>query len=186
MYSEYDLLAEGFPHSEISGSTIARISPKLIAACHVLHRLLAPRHPPSALNSLSPTTRAPARRTINQLLLVAAPARKSHAAGTHRCSTIQPMMTNPYRPATHFIHTNQSRFTCQNSSPAPDQRPSGAPAKPANRVFHGEVAAWDTLAGSTRGDAHNALEIWRLSDSNRLGSETHQPPATKARPDNQL
>ena len=43
---------EGFPHSDIRGSTIARISPRLFAACHVLHRLLAPRHPPNALLSL--------------------------------------------------------------------------------------------------------------------------------------
>jgi hypothetical protein len=43
----------GFPHSEISGSTPVCGSPKLIAACHVLHRLLAPRHPPYALSSLS-------------------------------------------------------------------------------------------------------------------------------------
>jgi hypothetical protein len=39
----------GLPHSEIQGSTIARISPWLIAACHVLHRLSVPRHPPDAL-----------------------------------------------------------------------------------------------------------------------------------------
>jgi hypothetical protein len=32
----------GFPHS-----------PKLIAACHVLHRLFLPRHPPCALSSLT-------------------------------------------------------------------------------------------------------------------------------------
>ena len=44
----------GFPHSDISGSTSARDSPKLFAACHVLHRLLAPRHPPRALCSLTP------------------------------------------------------------------------------------------------------------------------------------
>ena len=43
---------EGFPHSDTRGSTIARISPRLFAACHVLHRLLAPRHPPNALLSL--------------------------------------------------------------------------------------------------------------------------------------
>ena len=43
----------GFPHSEISGSTFVCNSPKLIAACHVLHRLLAPRHPPYALSSLT-------------------------------------------------------------------------------------------------------------------------------------
>ena len=44
---------DGFPHSEISGSQAACASPKLIAACHVLHRLLAPRHPPYALSSLT-------------------------------------------------------------------------------------------------------------------------------------
>src|SRR6188474_1997857 len=42
----------GFPHSDISGSTSARDSPWLFAACHVLHRLLAPRHPPNALLTL--------------------------------------------------------------------------------------------------------------------------------------
>ena len=52
MDSAADLPKEGFPHSDIRGSTIARISPQLIAACHVLHRLLAPRHPPNALLSL--------------------------------------------------------------------------------------------------------------------------------------
>ena len=40
---------EGFPHSDTRGSTIARISPRLFAACHVLLRLSAPRHPPDAL-----------------------------------------------------------------------------------------------------------------------------------------
>ena len=42
----------GFPHSEILGSKPACGSPRLIAACHVLLRLLAPRHPPYALSSL--------------------------------------------------------------------------------------------------------------------------------------
>ena len=42
----------GFLHSEIPGSKPACGSPRLIAACHVLHRLLAPRHPPYALSSL--------------------------------------------------------------------------------------------------------------------------------------
>src|SRR3712207_2332627 len=43
---------EGFPHSDTRGSTIARISPRLFAACHVLHRLSTPRHPPDALFTL--------------------------------------------------------------------------------------------------------------------------------------
>ena len=41
----------GFPHSEIVGSKFAHNSPTLIAACHVLHRLCMPRHPPIALTS---------------------------------------------------------------------------------------------------------------------------------------
>src|SRR5208337_1773158 len=39
----------GLPHSEITGSIDICSSPVLIAACHVLHRLLEPRHPPYAL-----------------------------------------------------------------------------------------------------------------------------------------
>jgi hypothetical protein len=42
----------GFPHSDIRGSMLARNSPQLFAACHVLHRLLAPRHSPNALQRL--------------------------------------------------------------------------------------------------------------------------------------
>ena len=43
------LQPSGFPHSEISGSKIVCIYPELIAAYHVLLRLLEPRHPPFAL-----------------------------------------------------------------------------------------------------------------------------------------
>ena len=51
--SVYDTLIGGFPHSEISGSMLICSSPKLIAAYHVLHRLLMPRHSPCALISLT-------------------------------------------------------------------------------------------------------------------------------------
>ena len=43
----------GFPHSEIHGSMDICSSPWLIAACHVLLRLLMPRHSPCALYSLT-------------------------------------------------------------------------------------------------------------------------------------
>ena len=42
-----------FPHSEICGSMLICSSPQLIAACHVLLRLLMPRHPPCALCRLT-------------------------------------------------------------------------------------------------------------------------------------
>src|SRR6185436_19025649 len=43
----------GFPHSDIPGSKPVCGSPRLIAAYHVLRRLLVPRHPPCALSSLT-------------------------------------------------------------------------------------------------------------------------------------
>ena len=43
----------GLPHSEICGSKDICSSPQLIAACHVLLRLLMPRHSPCALSSLT-------------------------------------------------------------------------------------------------------------------------------------
>jgi hypothetical protein len=48
-FSRRSSLRMGLPHSEIHGSTGARPSPWLIAACYVLHRLSVPRHPPDAL-----------------------------------------------------------------------------------------------------------------------------------------
>ena len=39
----------GLPHSDIHGSLVICTSPWLFAACHVLRRLLVPRHPPYAL-----------------------------------------------------------------------------------------------------------------------------------------
>ena len=55
MYSLYNTWGYPceFPHSEISGSLAMCAYPKLIAAYHVLHRLLMPRHSPCALCSLT-------------------------------------------------------------------------------------------------------------------------------------
>jgi hypothetical protein len=47
------LFAGGFPHSDISGSSPAHGSPLLFAVCHVLLRLLTPRHPPFAFCCLA-------------------------------------------------------------------------------------------------------------------------------------
>ena len=47
------VLPAGFPHSDIGGSPDICSSPPLFAACHVLLRLLMPRHPPCALSCLT-------------------------------------------------------------------------------------------------------------------------------------
>ena len=75
---------DGFPHSDISGSKPACDSPELFAACHVLHRLLAPRHPPYALSSL----------TIKLTQLVASP-------GFPSCKRNQ----TPGKSSKHFLST---------------------------------------------------------------------------------
>ena len=65
-FASYDLCIQsqilrfcrsGFPHSETPGSTPACGFPRFIAACHVLHRLPSPRHPPCALSSLITTVK---------------------------------------------------------------------------------------------------------------------------------
>jgi len=103
----------GFPHSDICGSTIARISPQLFAACHVLHRLLAPRHPPNALISLAIPPSPPARRTKPRTRLQQHRKPHTHTPGSFRCQT------NPI-------------FTCQGTD-----RPGAAPlrAPPQNSGF---------------------------------------------------
>ena len=56
MYSVTDvptLPGTGFPIQKSPDQSLFSSSPKLIAACHVFHRLLTPRHPPFALNSLA-------------------------------------------------------------------------------------------------------------------------------------
>ena len=55
-YGYCPITDSGFPHSEISGSTLTYSSPKHIGVCPVLHRLLVPRHPPCALSNLTKHT----------------------------------------------------------------------------------------------------------------------------------
>ena len=53
MSRSLDMTPAGLPHSEIPGSKRACRSPRLIAACCVLHRFSVPRHPPSTLSNLT-------------------------------------------------------------------------------------------------------------------------------------
>ena len=66
VYSARDdtlLRGAGLLHSDIRGSKAACASPRLIAACRVLLRLLSPRHPPSARTAWPPENdRTPLRK----------------------------------------------------------------------------------------------------------------------------
>ena len=116
----------GFPHSDIRGSTIARISPRLFAACHVLHRLLAPRHPPNALISLHnhTTARAQCQITPNTITL------QTDSSASHHISAQTNTLTLVMRHNTpiHLHHEKE-----QHLKPAP--RPFNGPQHKARSVF---------------------------------------------------
>ena len=81
----------GFPHSEIPGSMPICGSPRLIAACHVLLRLLMPRHSPCALISLTSLGQA-----FSRLLLW------STKSGSQESCRLQSVTANCFYP---FVST---------------------------------------------------------------------------------
>ena len=81
---QYGIPFGGFPHSEISGSMLICSSPKLIAAYHVLHRLLMPRHSPCALISLTDSNSGIRRNLIFQ------------SATTFVVAILQALQKNPF------------------------------------------------------------------------------------------
>src|SRR3954465_14004074 len=65
MYSPPDdaaLPTPGLPIRRSAGQGLFSASPRLIAAVHVLHRLLVPRHPPCALTILTVSSARVRRR----------------------------------------------------------------------------------------------------------------------------
>ena len=150
MDSAADTLAGGLPHSEISGSKPARGSPKLFAACHVLHRLLAPRHPPDALAFLDPPQRQPHPRgarpsprwVIKQqptkaypCFPDARPRRKRRRACVHACQRpLAQRCTDAQRPASvpanglsSPLHDVKDRATGSTGGGSPRHGSSGPP-----------------------------------------------------------
>jgi hypothetical protein len=132
-FSDRSSLRRGLPHSEILGSKPARGSPRLIAACHVLHRLSTPRHPPDALLTLTPPQREKQSRgrrsevrdqnrsmTLDRRHLSAhQPGQNKHTHAGHRhplpkkrgkgrrhpCQSAGRQGTSPGRPVAHHHHT---------------------------------------------------------------------------------
>ncbi len=91
------LTSGGFPHSEIHGSTAICAFPWLIAACHVLHRLLVPRHSPYALNSL---TCLQARLKI------------SRSPGSHKVFRLYTSMSSYILRVTQYFCFSKRYFIC--------------------------------------------------------------------------
>src|SRR3954453_13557647 len=70
--SDAALPAPGFPIRRSAGQRLFSASPRLIAAVHVLLRLLVPRHPPCALTILTVScsqTECPGARLLTYLFM---------------------------------------------------------------------------------------------------------------------
>src|SRR4051795_11225362 len=115
-------LMPGFPIRTPWDHSSVDSSPRPIAASHVLHRLLVPRHPPSALDNL--TT-------------------KMLASTMHISTNNPPTTTNPTpRPATPPDNTPSRRFPryarpghARAAPPDPTTPPRGHPHPGGQRLF---------------------------------------------------
>ena len=91
-----DITPGGFPHSDISGSTLARNSPKHFAACHVLRRLLAPRHPPHALSSLTYNVHAASTElATHEAVAFGFNPRRNRCFHSSICKVVRPLARTP-------------------------------------------------------------------------------------------
>ena len=93
-----------FPHSDICGLTAVCAFPQLFAACHVLRRLLVPRHSPYALIRLTK------RLLAKTLYSYAAPALLFGYVCLYT------------RPPTRLVHLRSPKFYLSNNSSASDSR----------------------------------------------------------------
>ncbi len=117
-FASYDLCIQsqilrfcrsGFPHSETPGSTPACGFPRLIAACHVLHRLPSPRHSPCALSSLI-TTQLCLRRSFYS-------AESARITRTTGFDPVQAIVAWRLFPRIRFRRICPSIFSCQRPVP---------------------------------------------------------------------
>src|SRR4029078_5514163 len=112
-------LSGGFPHSEIHGSTGARPSPRLIAACYVLPRLSVPRHPPNALKRLILANPKPAHRTsLESAKLAQLSSHYSFKATSQIPIRLRPLVQAAFRRPAQTSGT-QDRLSADRSTPSP-------------------------------------------------------------------
>ncbi len=164
-------LRGGLPHSEIPGSTIARISPGLFAACHVLHRLSVPRHPPDALV------------IVRSTMSFSRPGPRPALAGTHGPFPRPPSRARPKNPSPP-LRANPKDIPenrrAQGQAPIGGQTPIGT--RPAgSRPRHG--ARMKTLLpnGSARRLACAPRPV-RLGHIHKFASPVNQHPPPNPRP----
>ncbi len=97
--------AGGFPIRKSPGQSLLGGSPELIAACHVLHRLLTPGHPPCALIRLTTTQRMKELRTPSRDRLSKNPSAAMRARISKLADQSVIVRPSPRRAATPAMKT---------------------------------------------------------------------------------
>ena len=188
-------LKEGLPHSDIHGSKPARGSPWLFAACHVLHRLLVPRHPPNALIALKTrmnifsqgrkTSRPPCtetiHKTVDQSPLIARLHEPQTRTKSHTHSSLAPMNVSfaaeSFRTpkGTPPLVRLADRDT-PTDAPEPIQLPKTNTRRMPKSTLRDLSSPPTTTPGSLNQTSHTQSQKpwWRWTGSNR------RPPACKA------
>ena len=160
-----DMTRRGFPHSDIHGSRLVCSSPWLFAAYHVLLRLLAPRHPPSALTSLT-------TKTFGRFAICCAIRRQAAAVPAH---VLEYTYAGSSPPSLSRLHLAEPRPCRHGSCPAcehglrhrclaPSSRPSG---RWFTRVYPDVRASLWTRA--------SILRTQRISSTSRRASPCSRP-----------
>ena len=124
---------------------VAHTSPGLIAACHVLHRLCMPRHPPDALTShlrVHITARSTAERGLRRIMEMISAADRRHGSWTRRIAGLRHRSTRSHCQTTsrHPTGVPEHRFL----SPGSMQRRRAKPAP------WRQDGGWWSLSGSNR------------------------------------
>jgi hypothetical protein len=168
-FTEGYRLSGGLPHSDIPGSKSARLSPGLFAACHVLHRLSVPRHPPDALLVQSSPTSNPKR---------ARPARACQRA----CQQARTLRTRAGSRAPGLDTPASCIPMSIKDAAAARPRASRLPDRPACRALRSRLSLHDFRYRTTEGRMNQtSSRPPRQTFSRGPGSRRSGPPAGQRR-----
>jgi hypothetical protein len=150
-------------------------SPRLIAASHVLHRLLMPRHPPCALTHLN-TQQHPPDTTAGQAPTYLELFKQSQKmlASTVQFSTTHPRTTPPTPPAHPHPRTleHQQRYEIQ---AAPDEGTGPHPRTP-------PVIGASTRAGKSAPSGPNSVPTTTTETTDPAPHATEATPYERPAP----
>ena len=151
----------GLPHSDIPGSQPAGGSPGLIAAIHVLHRLLVPRHPPCALAS-----------SASRSLDLTKPAGSTFSTSSSRNFSKKPLLSTELGGTERLYLSAQLLFDSSGAGSSPSEAQKKA-RRPSSHSGHRKSSATYAIGDSS-------LRMIRLSSGPR--DHTRQATASARAP----